>query len=253
MTENQPPADTDEGVALAAELREVTACLQDALEELYAPLGDLARANLRATEPPVRALAVLATGVRPDEEPQLRARRIVLAAALEMLAVALRIHNLLLNAGAAANGSANAHHDPQELDRSIAGSTILTGDYCFSRAAVLAAQTDSPTVVDIFSQTLKNVSEGRLRASFDPFGPPFIDDIELVRAGVQGAAHLAALSAAQVESALGPAAALATGASVTAALAEAPNLTAQQRRRWQAAWHTLEAWGEPTAPGERSR
>lgn len=250
MTENQPLFDSVEGAALVAELREVTACVRDALAELYAPLSDLALATLRATEPPVRALAVLATGVRPDEESHLRARRILLAAALEMLAVALRIHNLLLiAANTAANGSADAHHERQELDRSLAGSTVLTGDYCFSRAAILAAQTDSPTVVDIFSQALKNVSEGRLRASFDPLGSPFSDDLELVRAGVRGAAHMAALSAAQATSALGPAEALATGAPMPPALADATNLTAQQRRRWQAAWRVLETWGEPTAQG----
>ena len=49
---------------------------------------------------------------------------------------------------------------------SITGSIILTGDYCFTQSAILAAKTDNIAVVEIFSQTLKVVSEGILRQIF---------------------------------------------------------------------------------------
>ena len=235
------PDSANEAEALASEVRAVCTLLEEALSELYAPLSDLARASLRATEPPLRALVVLATAVLPSEAPALRERRILLAAALEMLAVALRIHNLLLSAATAhgtRNGTATRTTEiaAPELDRSLAGSTILTGDYCFSRAAVLAAQTNSPTVVDIFSQALKKVSEGRLRAFFDPAGEPFVENTELMHAGVRGAVHLAALSPAHMDSALALADALASSAQMPETTAENAGTNGRQRARWQAAW-----------------
>lgn len=240
MSENETAAGgaAAEYAALDAEVRDVEARLVDALADLYAPLSDLARASLRETKPPLRALAVLATGVGPSPDQHLRERRVLLAAALEMLAVALRIHNLLLAAAhaAARDAQTDAQQGFQEVDRSLAGSTILAGDYCFSRAAFLAAQTDSPTVVDIFALALKNVSEEQLRASFDPQGSPYDDAIELVRAGVRGAGHMALLSSAQVESNLTMAAALVAGTTLPPEYAADPNLSDQQRLRWQAAW-----------------
>lgn len=260
-----------EAEALADELRAVCALLEDALNELYAPLSDLARASLRASEPPVRALAVLATGVRDNEEAALRERRILLAAALEMLAVALQIHGLLLGAAVAgassitAHGAATPQSDTQsdkqsvthELDRSLAGSTILTGDYCFSRAAVLAAQTNSATVVSIFSQALKNVSEARLRSLFGSAaatGASYTqagadqESVELVRAGVRGAAHMAALAPAQEQSARLLAETLATGGALPGTAVTDPALTAQQYARWQAAWRIATEGLHHTAP-----
>ncbi len=234
--------DAGETAALDEELRDVEARLVEALADLYAPLSGLALESLRETKPPVRALAVLVTGVRPGADPHLRERRILLGAALEMLAIALRIHNLLLVAANAAtlDGATAAQQSLPEIDRSLAGSTILAGDYCFSRAAFLAAQTDSPTVVNIFSLALKNVSEGRLRASFDAHAMPYFDDAELVRAGVRGAAHMAGLTGAQVESSLAAAAALLAGNAPGQTIESDPNLTTQQRRRWHAAWQMIE-------------
>ena len=67
---------------------------------------------------------------------------------LEMLFVAHSIHGLLLTAVR------------EGMDKSVMGSTILAGDYCFSHSAVLATGTESPQVVAIFAQALKTVSEG---------------------------------------------------------------------------------------------
>ncbi len=113
---------------------------------------------------------------------------------------------------------------------------------------MLAAQTDSPTVVEIFSQALKNVSEGRLRAFFDATAQPFAEDVELVRAGVQGAAHMAALTPAQMECACAQGEALAAGG---APPEPAPNddcMTAQQRVRWQTAWRMVTPPAENQTP-----
>lgn len=78
------------------------------------------------------------------------------------------------------------------------GSTILAGDTCFSHAALLAARTDHPQVVAIFSQSLQNVSEKQLRILFDMQNAEinFDPSPELFQAGLQAASVLAKWDAA---------------------------------------------------------
>jgi geranylgeranyl pyrophosphate synthase len=47
------------------------------------------------------------------------------------------------------------------------GATILTGDYLFARAADLAAQTDSVTVMRLFAKALMTICNGELRQLFN--------------------------------------------------------------------------------------
>lgn len=141
-------------VDLQAELNEVKDILTGVPEELSTPLREMVAAQLTALKPYWRALFVLAAGTHEEEPENTRAKRIHLAAALEMLNLAQNIHRHLIN-------------DRQDTDslssKSFVGSMILAGDYCFSRSANLAAFTDSPKVVAIFSEALGTVSEGQLR------------------------------------------------------------------------------------------
>ena len=59
---------------------------------------------------------------------------------METLRLALGVHTQLLLA-----------ESPAAIDRSLLGSTVLAGDFCFSRAAGLAAKTGSPVIVDLFA------------------------------------------------------------------------------------------------------
>jgi octaprenyl-diphosphate synthase len=122
-------------------------------------------------------------------------RRIYLAAALELLAVALTIHKLLLT----------DLGQSDTLDRSLAGGTVLAGDYCFSQAAAMAARTQNPAVVALFSEMLQQVSEGNLRAVMaagsngsGPSGPGhlphFNEQSHLYRRGAEAGAVLAGLT-----------------------------------------------------------
>lgn len=164
---------------LSARVAEVARRLQDSLSGLYPPLSNLAQAHCRDVQPYLRAAIVLSAGDAQARDEQTQERLILVAAALEMLSVALSIHRLLL-----------LPNTDTSLDKALVGSTILTGDYCFSRAAVLAAQTESPVVVDIFSQALKQVSEENLRILFaDEINPHGEDEI-LAEAGVRAAFHL---------------------------------------------------------------
>ena len=226
------------------ELQEVDQQLEAAVAELYPPLDYLARGQLTQVRPLVRAAMALTAGVGAPDTPKLRQQRLMLAAALEMLHIALRIHRLLLV------GSINSDGDSNQ--RSITGSVILTGDYCFTRSAILAAQTDSVEVVAIFSQTLKQISEEILRELFQHNdatagdsgsgeGSAFNENRALLHAGIEAAALLAALPTATIESLYAFAAQVAHTLATPAAAVDAPNIAAlasEQQVRWQA----LQQW-----------
>ncbi len=167
---------------LQNELEQVQSQLMTAADELYSPLSDLVRSQLKAATPLVHAAIVLTAGVSDPDTDDLRKKRILLATALEMLYVALHIHRRLLT-----NTGSNGDHDP---DKSRLGSIILAGDYCFSRSAILAAQTDNPDVVMIFATALKTVNEGHLRQHFTQEWIDFDENQKLFEAGARAAATL---------------------------------------------------------------
>ena len=182
---------------LTTELQVVHHELQQALADLYAPLADLARNQLQRIQPLTRAALVLTVGSGDPDHARLRQQRLSLATAQEMLFIALSIHKMLLT-------SQPTQQDEQQ--KTIMGGIILTGDYCFSRSAIMAAQTDHVPVVEIFSEALKTISEGLLRNFFadraalggeaQPEPVAFYDERgDLFVSGVQAAAVLAALPA----------------------------------------------------------
>lgn len=195
----------DEPIRMANELAAVEGLLQEAVVALYAPLTDLAHSQIRKAYPYRCATVVLAAGVSASDSDPLRQQRLHLAAALEMLNIALAIHQLLLidpgrNPGRSADGE-----NPNQ--RSITGSVILTGDFCFTQSAILAAKTNNVRVVEIFSETLKTVSERILRQLFarrnedasvalvtaeEESRTPFSIELALCEAGVEGTAALIA-------------------------------------------------------------
>jgi octaprenyl-diphosphate synthase len=224
---------------LEAELRAVHAALTAAAGELDAPLGELVRAQLRRATPALRAALVLAVGFDPSGDATQRPRRVLLAAALEMLYIALHVHRLLV--AASSQGSRG-----NELELSLIGSTILAGDYCFSRAASMAAQTNSPQIVTIFAQALQTVSEGQLRHLFDTAAEPFDENSTLLASGVEAALELAGLLPAERSTYAHAARELAhrlgqlpTGSSPLASLLGP--LVPTRRARWQALGHWFSA------------
>lgn len=180
--------------ALQRELDEVNQRLEKALADLRVPLADLVRSQLADSFSVTQAGIVLTAALGEPDSTALREQRILLAAAIEMLRLALRIHRMLL----ATTNSASA----QEVDKTRAGSVILAGDYCFSRAAILAAATESPEVVKIFANALKRISEAKLRPLLkDSKGKPYdeppqdvVQDDLLLHAGVAAAAQIAKLA-----------------------------------------------------------
>lgn len=224
-----------------AELTAVHEELQGVLADLYPPLADLVRSQLQRAQPLLRAALVLATGVGDPDHGGLRQQRLLLAAAQEMLFIALNIHKLLL---------APQPTQPDEQQKTLMGGIILTGDYCFSRSAILAAQTDHVQVVELFSKALQVISEGILRRFFSeqrtnsdatpPVSPFISEQSELFVSGVRGAAVLATLPAATTADLVEFAHFLAAQtppydiAQVTAALRAIRQATPQQQARFAA-------------------
>jgi hypothetical protein len=175
---------------LLQDLLEVEQAAQAALADLTMPFAQLVQSQWRRNFPLVRAAFVLTAGSSDDISPApadtLRRQRVYLGAAIETLRLALGVHTQLL----AGEGQAS-------IDRSLLGSVILAGDFCFSRSAGLAAKTGSPAVVDLFATALQRVSEGTLRGLFHSDEPLFDQDRDLCLSGVAAANELAGLSMPQ--------------------------------------------------------
>lgn len=175
--------------AFAAELQTVSELLKEVAQQLDPPLSQLVLSQIMRAVPHRRAAVVLAfsvtgedaagDGLADERETQQITRRVYLAAALELLFIAQRIHHLLLSA------------DTDAMNKSLMGSTILAGDYCFSRSADLAVRTDNPSIVKIFSTALKRLSEENLRTLFDDDAPTTGNDAQLFASGIEASLLLA--------------------------------------------------------------
>ena len=134
---------------------------------------------------------VLTAGYHYPDSVERRQQRLFLAAALEMLNVALDVHKLLVGASA----DLDVQNDLSPPDRSFIGSTILAGDYCFSRSAQMAVMTENPKVVEIFADALQTLSEGNLRRQLTGIDREYNEKETLVRLGAMAAVELNKVSA----------------------------------------------------------
>ncbi len=87
-------------------------------------------------------------------------RLITLAAAIELLHTATLVHDDLIDGSLLRRGMAtlNSQWAP--------GATVLTGDFLFARAAILAADTNSTPVMKLFSNTLSVIVNGEITQMF---------------------------------------------------------------------------------------
>lgn len=168
---------------LIEELASLRQVLTQETSNLNPTLGEFFQGELTRKENLVLAPVVLAAGFPETDTPTYQQQRINLAGALEMLAIALGIHKLLVQ----------PHRNRASLDKSLVGGTILAGDYCFSKASALAVRTGNSAVVAIFSQLLMEVSEGNLQQVFKTEMSEYHDMESIFRAGAQAASLLAEL------------------------------------------------------------
>ena len=106
----------------------------------------------------IRPMIALLSGWLVEAE---AAALLSLAAALEMLHTATLVHDDLIDGALLRRGvpTLNARWSP--------AATVLTGDFLFARSAVLATQTRSLPVVEMFAQTLSVIVDGEIRQMFD--------------------------------------------------------------------------------------
>jgi geranylgeranyl pyrophosphate synthase len=127
-----------------------------------------------------RAMIVLGTS-RLGHAP--RAHRVALAAAIEMLHMAVSVHAFIPRGDVTVT----------EHQRVVMGSAILIGDYCFSQASTLAASTGNPAVVAAFADALAQLSERRVQTLLETPHQPHADDAILYAAAAEVGALLVKL------------------------------------------------------------
>jgi len=139
------------------DLAEVEALLrtqaQDYHPDLQAALNHLLQSGGKRIRPTVTLLIGQMLGAPHD-------RCITLAASIEMLHTATLVHDDLIDGSLLRRGSPtlNAQWSP--------GATVLTGDFLFSIAARLAAETDSIDVMKVFARTLTTIVNGEISQLF---------------------------------------------------------------------------------------
>jgi geranylgeranyl pyrophosphate synthase len=109
----------------------------------------------------IRPAIALLTGLMLDGDPQ---RLITLAAAIELLHTATLVHDDLIDGAFLRRGIATLN------SRWSPAATVLTGDFIFSRAAKLAAETNSLVVMRLFAETLTTIVNGEITQLFSGRG-----------------------------------------------------------------------------------
>jgi geranylgeranyl pyrophosphate synthase len=105
----------------------------------------------------IRVIVTLLTGKMLGADPD---KLITLAAAIESLHTATLVHDDLIDGALIRRGipTLNAQWSP--------AATVLTGDFIFSKAAKLAAETGSVEVMQIFAETLATIVNGEITQLF---------------------------------------------------------------------------------------
>jgi geranylgeranyl pyrophosphate synthase len=105
----------------------------------------------------IRVITTLLTGKMLGGDPD---KLVTLAAAIESLHTATLVHDDLIDGAVIRRGipTLNAQWSP--------AATVLTGDFIFSKAAKLAAETGSVEVMKIFAETLSTIVNGEITQLF---------------------------------------------------------------------------------------
>lgn len=125
--------------------------------DLQVALNNLLDAGGKRVRPTLSLLMGNMLGADPEP-------LITFAAAIEMLHTATLVHDDLIDGSLMRRGNEtlNAKWTP--------AATVLTGDFIFARAAKLAAETGSITIMKEFAETLAIIVNGELTQMFDSRG-----------------------------------------------------------------------------------
>lgn len=121
--------------------------------DLHAALKHLLSSGGKRIRPTITLLTGLMLGA-PAE------RLTILAAAIELLHTATLVHDDLIDSSLLRRGI------PTLNSKWSTGSTVLTGDFLFARAAKLAAEAESIEVMKLFGETLSIIVNGEITQLF---------------------------------------------------------------------------------------
>ncbi len=138
---------------LQEQLQQVEALLEVQVAEEYASLALALRQLVQAGGKRIRPRLALLTGSLLGAEP---GQLVHLAAAVEMLHTASLVHDDLIDDSVLRRGmqTLNMHWS--------AAATVLAGDFAFTRAAELAAATNSTAVMKFFAESMAVMVDGEL-------------------------------------------------------------------------------------------
>ena len=131
--------------------------------EVHIALEHLLKAGGKRVRPTVALL--VGSMLKVDEQ-----RAVTLAAAVELLHTATLVHDDFIDGAMLRRGNAtlNAQWNP--------AATVLAGDFLFSQAAWLAAETDSVDAMKMFAKTLSTIVNGEIGQVFALNGPTTRDE-----------------------------------------------------------------------------
>lgn len=140
------------------DLKLVDALIRSQAEGHHSDIGTALDLLLTAGGKRIRPILTIITG-RMLGAP--RRQLDTLAAAIELLHTATLVHDDLIDGALLRRGAAtlNAQWSP--------GATVLTGDFLFASAAILAAETECIPVIKLFSKTLTVIVNGEITQLFD--------------------------------------------------------------------------------------
>lgn len=155
---------TDVFATMRADLQRVTDRVVDAARvpypEISPILEDIVRSGGKRLRPMLVLLAGRAWSYEQEFETLVRA-----AAGVELLHTASLVHDDAVDHSAFRRGK------PTLNSKVDTAAVILVGDYLFAQSAILAASTNNPRVVSVFSTSLGDICDGQLMEMMDARKP----------------------------------------------------------------------------------
>jgi geranylgeranyl pyrophosphate synthase len=143
--------------AIQEEIRAVEERIRAQAERYHPDIGAALELLLSSGGKRLRPTITLLAGHMVDAPVD---RLVTLASAIELLHTATLVHDDLID------GSLLRRGNPTLNSQWSPGATVLTGDFLFSCAAKLAAETESLPVIKLFAQTLTTIVNGEITQLF---------------------------------------------------------------------------------------
>jgi geranylgeranyl pyrophosphate synthase len=155
---------TDVFATMRGDLQRVSDRVVDAARVPYPQISGILEDIVRSGGKRLRPMLVLLAG-RAWEYEETFETLVSAAAGVELLHTASLVHDDAVDHSAFRRGK------PTLNSKVDTAAVILVGDYLFAQSAILAASTNSPRVVSVFSNSLGDICDGQLMEMMDARNP----------------------------------------------------------------------------------